>query len=89
MGDPHIHTLDGNEFDLYDKGTYSVFHYGGTGDRPSCDFPRFWCGLAADLLMAWQIAPVVDHLGMRFTLQFLCTRASMLDTLDPPNALKP
>ena len=31
MGDPHIHTLDGNEFDLYDKGTYSVFHYGGTG----------------------------------------------------------
>ncbi|CAE7232609.1 unnamed protein product [Symbiodinium sp. CCMP2592] len=32
VGDPHIHTLDGNEFDLYDKGTYSVFHYGGTGD---------------------------------------------------------
>ncbi|CAE7724416.1 amt-3 [Symbiodinium pilosum] len=30
VGDPHIHTLDGNEFDLYDKGTYSVFHYGGT-----------------------------------------------------------
>ena len=29
MGDPHIHTLDGSEFDLYDKGTYSVFHYGG------------------------------------------------------------
>ncbi|CAE7614235.1 unnamed protein product [Symbiodinium pilosum] len=24
VGDPHIHTLDGNEFDLYDKGTYSV-----------------------------------------------------------------
>ncbi|CAE7309339.1 unnamed protein product, partial [Symbiodinium pilosum] len=32
VGDPHIHTLDGNEFDLYDKGTYSVFHYGGAGD---------------------------------------------------------
>ena len=27
VGDPHIHTLDGNQFDLYDKGTYSVFHY--------------------------------------------------------------
>jgi len=28
-GDPHIHTLDGGKFDLYESGTFSVFHYSG------------------------------------------------------------
>ena len=38
--------------------------------HPVNDFPRFWGGLAGDLLMALRIVPVVDHLGMRFTLEF-------------------
>ena len=29
FGDPHIFTLDGQKFDLYENGTYSLFHYSG------------------------------------------------------------
>ena len=29
FGDPHIYTLDGEKFDLYESGTYSVFQYAG------------------------------------------------------------
>ena len=29
FGDPHIYTLDGEKFDLYESGTYSVFQYSG------------------------------------------------------------
>ncbi|OLP96477.1 Deoxynucleoside triphosphate triphosphohydrolase SAMHD1 [Symbiodinium microadriaticum] len=28
-GDPHIYTLDGEKFDLYESGTYTVFQYSG------------------------------------------------------------
>jgi len=28
-GDPHILTLDGDKFDLYENGTFSLFHYSG------------------------------------------------------------
>ena len=29
FGDPHIYTLDGGKFDLYENGTFSVFHLTG------------------------------------------------------------
>eukprot|EP00439_Symbiodinium_sp_Y106_P050466 s4807_g6.t1 len=29
VGDPHIYTLDGDKFDFYQNGTFSVFHYAG------------------------------------------------------------
>ncbi|CAE7216710.1 amt-3 [Symbiodinium pilosum] len=29
FGDPHIYTLDGDKFDFYQNGTFSVFHYSG------------------------------------------------------------
>ena len=29
VGDPHIYTLDGEKFDLYENGTFTVFHYNG------------------------------------------------------------
>ncbi|CAE7444935.1 amt-3, partial [Symbiodinium necroappetens] len=29
VGDPHIYTLDGDKFDFYQNGTFSVFHYHG------------------------------------------------------------
>ncbi|CAE7396325.1 amt-3 [Symbiodinium natans] len=29
VGDPHIYTLDGDKFDFYQNGTFSVFHYYG------------------------------------------------------------
>ena len=29
VGDPHIYTLDGEKFDLYENGTFNVFHYSG------------------------------------------------------------
>jgi len=29
VGDPHIYTLDGQKYDLYENGTFSVFHYSG------------------------------------------------------------
>ncbi|CAE7314634.1 amt-3 [Symbiodinium necroappetens] len=45
VGDPHIHTLDGDEFDLYDKGTYSAFHYDGSEHGRL--HPDPYCGLAA------------------------------------------
>ncbi|CAE7407499.1 ANKRD50 [Symbiodinium sp. CCMP2592] len=28
-GDPHIYTLDGDKFDLYENGTYTIFQYSG------------------------------------------------------------
>mmetsp|Transcript_19861 Transcript_19861/g.37377 ORF Transcript_19861/g.37377 Transcript_19861/m.37377 type:complete len:494 (-) Transcript_19861:77-1558(-) len=29
FGDPHVYTLDGDKFDFYENGTFSVFHYAG------------------------------------------------------------
>ncbi|CAE7396345.1 ANKRD50 [Symbiodinium natans] len=29
FGDPHIYTVDGEKFDLYENGTYTVFRYSG------------------------------------------------------------
>ena len=29
FGDPHIYTLDGGKYDLFESGTYSVFRYAG------------------------------------------------------------